>query len=61
MFKDFNLQDLAWIIVKSRPGLLYASLSISQPSALHAITTSNWNKTVADQFPRVAEIAKEVA
>ena len=38
MFKDINLQDLAWIIVKSRPGLLYASLLMSQPSALHAIT-----------------------
>ena len=38
---DINLQDLAWIIVKSRPGLLYAILLISQPSASHAITTGN--------------------
>lgn len=33
MFKDINLQNLAWIIVKPRPGLLYASLLISQSGA----------------------------
>lgn len=70
-----TLQDLAWIIVKSCPGLLYASRLISQPGTSHAIATSDgWaiflvsgeklkfcsSKTVGDQFPR-AEIAKEVA
>jgi hypothetical protein len=41
MFKDINLQDLAWIIVKSRLGLLYTSRLISQPSTSHAIATSD--------------------
>jgi hypothetical protein len=75
IFRDTELQGLPWIIVKSRPGLLYASLLISQPSISHTIKTSGGlaifckkrscqqrrASFIADQFSREAEIAKEVA